>query len=209
MSANVLVPTLFPRGTFAGVPSHFRGWCATAAQGGATGGYQSVGRRFGDELLDLQPNDLEHEEWLTLVDRLVKQCLAREPVDRGAIQAWLRRHFAPMMRHVPGKRFESFIDGFIESFEAGEMLDGFPSEFEPVEVNLDDPCDGDGWIRAVYHRPFVREVLYQCPALGCREASRAAVEAYAKERGMSIVHQGETIAAVRDLSTFSGKSAEQ
>ncbi len=205
-----IVPPLFPRGTFTGVPSHYRGWCLTASRGGNSGGYRWVGRQFGSGLLGYEPHDLELDEWLTLVDRMDKQFFRHhevsssvsrlESADREDLEGWLRRHFPLMMKLVPTVRFEGFLDGFVEAYTEGEMMEDFPVDFEPVEVDLDDPCDGRGFVRVVYHRPYPREVVYQCPAPSCREASRAAVEKYAKTHGFPIVDLGETIATVAKVS---------
>ena len=208
MKQNI-VPPLFARGTFTGAPGHFRGWCLTASQGGSSGGYHWVGRQFGGGLVRYEPHDLEPQEWLTLVDRMWKQCFQRRQrgaslvlgaVDREGLKSWLHRHFPLMMKLVPKGRFEVFLDGFVEAYTEGEMMDDFPGDFEPVEVNLDDPCNGDGYIRAVYYRPYLREVVYQCPAPACHEASGAAVKEYAARMGLPIVDLGDTIATVRGLS---------
>jgi len=182
----------------------------TASRGGNSGGYRWVGRQFGRELLSLEPHDLEPDEWLTLVNRIVRQCLeltegdkfpsGQQCVDRAGLDGWLRRHFPLMMKLIPNDGFERFIEGFVEAYMNGEMLDDFPATFEAVEVNLDDPCCGEGYIRVYYNRPSPREVVYQCPAQSCREASRAAVEEYAKRQGFPIVDLGETIATVHELS---------
>jgi len=208
MRTHGIVPPLLPRGAFTGVPTHFRGWCATAAQGGATGGYRWVGNRFGEELLELQPHELEEDEWFSLVDQLVKQGLDRESPDRKAIEEWLRRHFPLLLRRVPRKRLGAFIVGVIESYETGEMLDDFPFDFEPVTVDLSDPCNGEGCITKMLYRPFPRQVIYQCPRTACREASRRKVEAYASTNGLILVSLDDgTVAAVRDLSTLVPESA--
>lgn len=208
MTHRGLVPPLFPRGTFTGVPTHFRGWCMTASQGGNSGGYRLVGRQFGRGLLGYEPYDVEPEQWLTLVDRMVEQYFHSRPrgkvlsvgfVDREGLKGWLHRHFPLMMKLVPRERVEGFLDGFVEAYTEGEMMEDFPIDFEPVEVNLDDPCDGLGYVRMLYHRPYPREVVYQCPAPSCREASRAAVERYAAVYGFPIVDLGETIATVNKL----------
>jgi len=181
----------------------------TASQGGNTAGYYWVGRRFGDELPELVPDDLETDEWLTLVQRMVEQFInprdrvgaPMDPgsIDRDSIAAWLRRHFPLMMRLVPKDKFSRFIDGFLEAYAEGDMMDGIGADFLPVEVDLDDPCCGRGYIRIYYHRPR-RVVTYQCPAPSCRDASRRAVEEYGSREGVTVVNLGNSIAAVQALS---------
>jgi len=217
MGASSFIPPLFPRGTFTGVPSHFRGWCATASEGGSTGGFRGVGRQFGKGLLEYVPNDLEHEEWLTLVDRMDKKYFLKQEmspsnfrlvsIDRDGLADWLRRHFPRMMQLVPRKRYDAFLDGFIESYQEDEMLVDFPADFESVEVNLDDPCNGVGYVHANYFHPHHRRVTYSCPAPSCRDVSRAAVEKYAKDRGLLTTEVGESLAAVEDLDSPVGSSA--
>ena len=191
------VPPLLPRGSFTGVPTHFRGWCDTASQAGESGGYQSVGRRFGGNLLGYVPHDLRDDEWLTLVRQMEMKFL-RDDTDWQGLAGWLRRHFPLAMRLIPTDRLDAFLAGFKESYDEGEMTGDFPEGFEPVEVDLDDPCEGDLYIRIQYHRPVPREVTYQCPAAACRERSRAVIEKYAAEHGLPIVDLGGTIAAVRE-----------
>jgi len=192
------VPPLLPRGSFTGVPSHFRGWCDAASQGGPGGGYQWVGRQFGGKLLGYVPHDLRDDEWLTLV-RQMELMFLREDTDWQGLAVWLRRHVPLMMRLIPAERLDSFLAGVKEAYDTGEMMKEFPDGFEPVEVDLDDPCEGDLYVRILYHRPTPREVTYQCPAPACRERSRAVVEKYAAERDLPVVDLGETIAVVQEL----------
>lgn len=194
-----VVPPLLPRGSFTGVPSHFRGWCETASQGGKSGGYQWVGRQFGGKLIGYVPHDLRDDEWLTLVHQM-ELTLLRADTDWPGLAEWLRRYFPLMMRLIPKDRFDSFLAGIRESYDEGEMMREFPAGFEPVEVNLDDPCEGDLYVRIAYHHPFPREVIYQCPAPACREKSRTMIEQYAAENGLPIVNLGETIATVQEIT---------
>lgn len=194
------VPPLLPRGSFKGVPSHFRGWCYTASSGGSSGGYRRVGYQFGKNLIGYDPDDLEADEWFTVIRRMDEKFFgdirSYDDVDFDGLRNWLRRHFPLMMPLIPTDRFERFVEGFVDAHKDGEMMADFPKEFEPVEVNLDDPCGGEGYIRVWFHRPTTREVVYQCPAPSCRDASRVVVETYAKRMRASIVDVGNGIAAV-------------
>lgn len=206
---QVLPP--FSRATFTGVPTRFRGWCYTASEGGRSGGYRWVGLQFGNELLSLEPYDLEPDEWHTVVHWMVTECIdpgveddasgTAAPVDYEALDVWLHRHFPRIMKLVPKRRRRQFIDGIVEAYEGGEMLADLPCDFEPVELDLDDPCGGVGYIPVGFDRPTPRYVVYQCPAPSCREASRVAVETYARENDLPIVEVGDVIAAVMDMSS--------
>jgi len=198
MKKALPVPPLLPRGSFTGVPGHFRGWCDTASQRGNSGGYRLVGRQFGRKLLGYVPHDLSDDEWLSLVDQMEKKLL-REDTDWQGLAVWLRRYFPLMMRLIPRDEFDSFLAGVRESYDEGEMMEDFPAGFQPVEVNLEDPCEGEGFIRIVYHHPVPREVVYQCPAPGCRKRSRAFIEQYAAENNLPIVDLGGSIATVQEL----------
>ena len=199
MTKPLAVPPLLPRGTFTGVPGQFRGWCDTASQGRKSDGHRWVGRQFGRKLLQYVPHDLSDDEWLTLVHRMEMKFLL-EDTDWQGLGEWLRRHFPLMMRLIPRDRFEDFLAGLKDSYDEGELMEEFPPGFEPVQVNLDDPCEGDGYVRIVYHKPIPREVVYQCPAPACREKSRALIEKHAAENNLPIVNLGETIATVRELA---------
>ena len=80
-----VVPPLLPRGSFTGVPSHFRGWCDTASQGGKSGGYQWVGRQFGGKLIGYVPHDLRDYEWLTLVHQMEMTSSAETRIGKGSL----------------------------------------------------------------------------------------------------------------------------
>jgi hypothetical protein len=182
-----------------GVPGTFRRWCETAARDGKSDAYRRVGRRFGQKLLEYVPHNLSDDEWLTTVQRMEATVL-EGGADWQGLAAWLHRHFPLMMRLIPKDRFESFLQGLKESHDTGEMMEQFPEGFEPVDVNLDDPCEGDGYVRIVYHKPVPREVLYQCPAPRCRERSQAIVEGHAAARNLPIIRVGETIATVEEIA---------
>lgn len=99
-------------GIFTGLPSFLRACCRTAAEGGALG-YDEVGFKFGGHIRDLEPNDLEHEEWLDVIDRELVPAL--EAGDAAAL-TWIVARFPTLGRLVPARRQTSFLAGFRRGF---------------------------------------------------------------------------------------------
>jgi hypothetical protein len=99
---------------FRGVPTFFRGNCATAAQGGA-GGYRLAGWHLAHHTGRLMEYETDEERDAKAEE--LEQALARD--DSAAVLAWYEREFPRCMELVPSRRREQFLKGVFEVAEDG------------------------------------------------------------------------------------------
>jgi hypothetical protein len=103
-------------GQHGGVPTHFRARCAEAAQGASS--YSYVGYYLATSLIREIPYDLEEEEWLDAIERLINMLDAEE---ENNIWNWFREHLPKFMACVPSRRREQFLSGVHRAHEEGRI----------------------------------------------------------------------------------------
>ena len=113
-------------------PTWFFGTCRDAALGvrGNVGGYEGAGYAFAGHVGQLQPYDLDPEEWSAELDKfegyfrfgqpgqLVSE--RRDP-DGPAILAWIGQHMPRCLAMIPENRREQFLAGICRAADEGEL----------------------------------------------------------------------------------------
>jgi hypothetical protein len=107
------------RGTFTGIPTFIRAHCRTASKGGS-GGYSEAGFHLGYHVRDLEPYDIETEDWLAVIVFELHPLIEVENDD--AVIAWCVRRYPRVMAMVPTRRRASFVAGFYRGFAKGGEL---------------------------------------------------------------------------------------
>ena len=102
---------------FEGVPTFFRGCCATARAGGSAG-YDLPGYHLTLHLYENVPYDASAEEWNAEVDSLSALIAAND--DEAALK-WYDVHFPACMKLIPrkGRVRRKFLQGVREALERG------------------------------------------------------------------------------------------
>jgi hypothetical protein len=103
-------------GQHGGVPTHFRARCAEAARGVIS--YSHIGYYLATSLISEIPYDLEEEEWLDAIVRLIKMLDTEE---KKNVLNWFREHLPKFMAFVPSRRSEQFLAGVYRAHEEGSI----------------------------------------------------------------------------------------
>lgn len=114
--AHLAEPSNAQPGIFTGIPSFIRAICRTASHGGS-GGYAEAGFHLGHHVRDLEPWDVEADDWLQVIDAELRPLIDAE--DDAAVLAWCVRRYPRVMALVPTRRRAAFAAGFYRGFAKG------------------------------------------------------------------------------------------
>jgi hypothetical protein len=96
-------------------PTWFLAHCRTASQGGSNG-YQAAGFELTRSVCNLEPYDIEEEEWGARLAVLAERIDAQ---DDAGVLAWFDRNLPRCLALVPHRRQQQFLRGVYQAvFEA-------------------------------------------------------------------------------------------
>ena len=97
-------------------PSFFRALCRTASEGGESG-YSWAGYQLAGAIHDLEPYEVEHDEWLERVQALESLICPKDDSgwlmrpDDALVLEWLDRELPRCMALAPRRRRHQFLKG--------------------------------------------------------------------------------------------------
>jgi len=112
----------YPDGVFNGVPGFFSANCMTAKMGG-TSTYSDAGYHLGLHLENLDPWNVEPDEWLDILETELAPLVDDE--DDKAVLAWLIRRYPRCMALIPRRRRSAFLKGFYLAMQRSDSPTNF------------------------------------------------------------------------------------
>lgn len=106
-----------PPGMFRGVPGFVRAMIRDARRPGSTG-YEQVGYKLAGHLYELEPHDLETDEWRELIDTHLEAAVSAG--DEAAVLAFVAQRYPRVFEMIPPRRHAVFVEGFVRGFNNGD-----------------------------------------------------------------------------------------